>query len=67
MKIVVHPSTATVVRADECLIVDIDALWLDALTESVAVDLWSALEEGLDLEVVEIAERYGVQLADLEN
>jgi hypothetical protein len=54
MKIIVHPGTATIIRADECLVIDSEKLNAE---DSAA--LWSALEEGLDLEVVELAERVG--------
>jgi hypothetical protein len=54
MKIIVHPGTATIIRADECLIVDTETLGRE---DNDA--LWSALEEGFDQEVVAIAERLG--------
>lgn len=59
MKIIVHPGTGTIIRADECVIVDPEKLNAE---DSAA--LWSALEEGLDQEVVEIAERVGDVLID---
>lgn len=54
MKLIIHPGTATIIRADECLVIDSEKLNAE---DSAA--LWSALEEGLDQEVVEIAERVG--------
>lgn len=64
MKLIVHPGTATIIRADECVILDLDALELDALTDHVAAAAWSALEEGFDQEVVEIAEHYGTPIVE---
>lgn len=63
MKIIVHPGTATILNASECVIVDLEALSLDALTEHVATELWSLLEEGLDLQVAELAEKHGTPVA----
>jgi len=60
MKIIVHPGTATIISANECIVVDSEKL----STEDNAA-LWSALEEGFDQEVVEIAERAGDVLLDL--
>ena len=57
MKIIVHPGTSTIIRADECVTVDPEELNAE---DSAA--LWSALEEGLDQEVVEIAERVGTPI-----
>lgn len=57
MKIIVHPGTSTIIRADECITVDPEELNAE---DSAA--LWSALEEGLDQEVVEIAERVGTPI-----
>lgn len=54
MKLIIHPGTATIIRADECLVIDSEKLNAE---DSAA--LWSALEEGLDLDVVELAERVG--------
>lgn len=59
MKLIVHPGTATIVRADECVVVDLDSLELDALTEHIAQEIWEALEEGDDLEVAKLAEQVG--------
>lgn len=54
MKLIIHPGTATIIRADECLVIDSEKL---SAEDSAA--LWSALEEGFDQEVVSIAERVG--------
>ena len=54
MKIIVHPGTATIIRADECLVVD-----SEKLNAEDKAALWSALEEGFDDEVVTLAERVG--------
>lgn len=59
MKIIVHPGTGTIIRADECVIVDTEKL---SAEDSAA--FWSAMEEGFDQEVVEIAERVGDVLID---
>lgn len=54
MKLIVHPGTGTIMRADECVAIDSEKLNAE---DSAA--LWSALEEGFDHEVIELAERVG--------
>lgn len=60
MKIVVHPGTATILNAYDCVMVD-----LEALSSEDALALLDALEEGFDLEVAAIAERAGTPVAEM--
>lgn len=54
MKMIVHPGTGTIIRADECLAVD-----SEKLSAEDKAAFWSALEEGFDDEFVALAERVG--------
>ena len=53
-QLIIHPGTATILRPEECVILDIDEL-----SPEDAAAVWSALEEGLDMEIVAIADREG--------
>lgn len=63
-KFIVHPGTATILNAAECVILD-----LDELDEQTQAQAWVCLEEGFDMELADIADHHGVPAdsAGLEN
>lgn len=58
MKVLVHPGTATILNAYECVLVDVENL-----SNEDAAQFLDSLEEGLDLEVAAIADRVGTPVA----
>jgi hypothetical protein len=58
MKVLVHPGTATILNAYECVLVDVENL-----SDEDAAQFLDSLEEGLDLEVAQIADRVGTPVA----
>ena len=58
MKVLVHPGTATILNAYECVLVDVENL-----SNADAAQFLDSLEEGLDLEVAAIADRVGTPVA----
>ena len=58
MKVLVHPGTATILNAYECVLVDVENL-----SNEDAAQFLDSLEEGLDLEIAAIADRVGTPVA----
>lgn len=68
MKLIIHTGTGTIIDASECVILDLDALGTNVLTEDAARDLVGAYEAAIDGEaddtdVIALATRYGVPVA----
>lgn len=65
MKLIIHTGTGTIIDASECVVLDLDALGTNVLTEDAARDLVGAYEAAIDGEaddtdVIALAVRYGV-------